>query len=172
MTTVPELKAQISAAYDQGMNTADPTAVLALYEQLVPMLKEPAIRLSEISDPILREKTRAEIRERRRYNREHGLSRTGKPLTDAQKARLKANWTPEKREEAKRKAQERAAQLTPEQKEARTAKLRAGAQAKRDKQAAMLARLAELEAIVAGKQSTNGGTEVEQQPQGQRRGRK
>ena len=132
MSKIQDLKSQINS-------TTDPAELVALYEQLIPMLNEPKVSYKNMNDT-----ERAAFRAERRARRAAGLTRSGKPMTEEQKAKLAARWTPERRAEASAKAKGRKA--SPETLE----RVRAAAALRKDKQAAMVKRLAELEALVAG----------------------
>ena len=140
MTRIAELKSQIEVETDAH-------ALVALYEELVPLLLEPKPRLRDMS-PAERSEYRALRRERRRA----GLNlRTGEPLTEEEIAKRQAL-------SAKLKGRT----ITDEQRQ----KLRDAAENRRQRQAAMEQRLKELEAIVA---QQNGGVSEEAS---ERRGRR
>ena len=139
----------------------DANALVELYKQLVPLLKEPRPRISDLS-PAEKSAHRDELKAARAA----GINlRTGKPWTDEQRAKQSAYWTPERRAEFSAKSKGRT--VSPEAK----ANIQAAAVARKNRQAAMEARLKELEAIVAGKATAPEGESNEQQHRGGRRGR-
>jgi hypothetical protein len=138
-SVVASLKQQIATE-------SDPSALVALYEQLVPMLKEPRKRNADMTYA-----ERVAYREERKALRAQGINlRTGQPWTEAER---------EKQRELSAKLKGRV--QSPETK----AKILASAEKRHNAKLAMERRLAELEAIVAGK---NGPAEVEHK-QGKRR---
>ena len=157
MTKIADLKQQIASETDLAVK-------VALYEQLVPMLKEPRIRYKDMTAEE-RAAFRAEKRARRAYNREHGInSRTGKPWTEEQRAKQQARWTPEARAAASAKAKGR--KQSPEA----VAKVREAAAARKQRQAAMEARLKELEAMLAA-QTGKAAEAASTEPVAEHRGR-
>ena len=121
MSTIAELKSQIAAESDSN-------TLVALYEELVPMLQEPRVRYKDMT---LQQKI--DFRAKRKADRAAGIVR-GKKLTEEQKA-------------------ERAAKRTPEKIAATAAKRAASAEARVQKQLAMEAHVRELEALVANMNS-------------------
>jgi hypothetical protein len=113
----------------------DPVALVALYEQLVPMLREPSKRKADMTYA-----EKVADRERRKEARANGINlRTGLP------------WTAEERaKQAELSAKLKGRTMTPEAK----AKIAAANEKRHNQKLAMEQRLAELEAIVAGKNVT------------------
>lgn len=135
--------AQVKAIKDQIAQATSNDEKVALFEQLVPMLKEPAMKRVDMTY-----EQRSAKRAQRKANREAGINtRTGKPWTEEQRAKQAARWTPERRAEQSAKAVGR--KQSPEA----LANIRQAAQARKDKQIAMENRLAELEAQLAEKNS-------------------
>lgn len=119
--------------------SADPMGVIALYEELIPMLRFPRKRGKDLTAD-----ERLARRQRRREMKAQGLNpRTGKPYTQEELAKIAARQTPEAKAKASAAAKERMAK--PEVK----AKIQEAAAQRRAKQAADAARLKELEAMVA-----------------------
>ena len=143
-TRVQELKQQIA-------NTTDETLLVSLYEELVPLLNEPRKRRKDMT-PEERAQHRAEVRARRAA----GIYlRGGRQMTPEEIEKLKASWTPERRAAASAKAKGRKA--TPDT----LAKIKEAAEARKARNAAKEARLAELEAMLAeGKIGSTNGDET------------
>lgn len=150
---------QTLANVKAGTVTMSADELFVLYEQLVGMLDKPRTPRSTMTP----EEKREHRRERREARKRGEYVRVGKPWTEEQRAKQQAAWTPERREAQRAKAVGRTP--SPETVE----RIRASAAARKERQAAMEARLAELEAIVAGQApvAVEGGEET---PQGRRRG--
>lgn len=133
---VAELSAQAATAEAAG----NPEEALAAYRSLAEAMKRAPGNRATLSP----EEKKAKRTARREARKRGEYVRQGKPWSEEQRAKQAAQWTPEKRAEASQRSKGRVA--SPEQVE----KLKAAAQARRDKQEAMQKRLAELEAIVAG----------------------
>lgn len=142
-SAVVDLKKRIAAE-------TDPSALVALYEQLVPMLREPRKRRVDMTFT-----ERQADNARRRAAREAGINlRTGLPWTAEELAK-----------KAETAAKLKGRKMSPESK----AKLAKANEARHNRQAAMEARLAELEAMVAGKPVNGSPAEEPQKQQGRRR---
>lgn len=134
----------VAALKEAIAKETDATILVGLYQQLVPMLKEPRKRAKDMS---FEEKVAA--REERKRLRAQGINlRTGLP------------WTPEERAKQAALSEKLKGRVrSPETQD----KIRKAAEKRHNDKIAMEKRLAELEAIVAGRNVVIGsnGTEVE-----------
>jgi len=137
MSTAAELKASLNDLLTSG---ADADTISAAVEELVAQSIVEAKPAGKKWTP----EQRAALSEKLK-------GRAGKPMSDEARQKIKDSWTPEKRAQLGEKLRGRT--LTEEQRARLSNSLKAGKAAKEAQQAAMQARIAELEARLQG-QST------------------